>query len=584
MKKAKIFNPKFIVLSLITFLFSFSFLNFLPQKANAASATFYLSPSSKTVSAGETLSASVMINSGGQAINSGEGSVTFSSDTLEYQSISTSGSIFTFWTSGPAGNNTSVSFGGGLANPGYNGSAGKVLTITWKVKGSGTATVTINGSKILANDGLGTNIYGGSSGGSFPISAPTVSRSTRVKSDSHPDQNSWYSNKNISLSWSARSASGYAYTLNQSAYTNPTGSVVSARSKTYENKDDGVWYFHVKAQLADGFGPVTHFKIQIDTVAPNEFDITLSQEGGSTDPTPKVEFEATDDLSGIDRYEGIVNNKDPSFGINSGEKLPKQHPGDHDLIIRAIDKAGNVRESSADYYIEGITPPTITTCPFCKYVGLLDPIEFEGASNSDDTILVLLNDEEIDRFKIKDNKIEASQNNNRVLARDSFDSMWKYTYDELLYPGTYSFSFIRTNGVEAESEPSSPCKVRVFASTIKIGKYSIPTIFILILLLLIIILLVLLVINLYKKLCSYASKKGLSLSATKKFIKRIFSRTEREIDKEIDETIPASGLSRGVVKEIKKDLKEKVHETLEDEEKNLERDDKNSLSSKEEKK
>jgi len=54
-----------------------------PEEVKASSAGFYLNPSSGSFKVGQTVTISLMIDSGGQAINSGEGSLSFASDVLK---------------------------------------------------------------------------------------------------------------------------------------------------------------------------------------------------------------------------------------------------------------------------------------------------------------------------------------------------------------------------------------------------------------------------------------------------------------------------------------------------------------------
>jgi hypothetical protein len=353
----KIINLSFILsLSLIAVnLFGFSG----TERAKAGSATFYLSPSSGNFKVGQSVSISLMINSGGAAINAGEGSVTFSPDILKYQSVSTSGSIFTFWTSGPVGGDTSVSFGGGLASPGYNGSSGKALTISFKAQKAGTASITVNGTRILANDGVGTNIIGGNSGGSYTVAeAQVVKYVVKIESPSHPEQDKWYPNNRVDMNWTANEAKSYLIAFDQSATETPSEQT-AVTSKTYENNVDGIWYFHAQAKGDSGDGPVAHYTVQIDVTPPEPFEINIDREFGIFDLSPKVIFEAKDATSGIDKYEVIINGGEPSI-ITSGDNLPKMWPGDYPIVIKAYDKAGNVRESKTDLKIGGPASYSIT--------------------------------------------------------------------------------------------------------------------------------------------------------------------------------------------------------------------------------
>lgn len=547
----------------------------IPTKVLAA-AKFYLSPSSGNYKAGDTITASVMIDSGGTAVNAAEGSVTFSTDTLQYQSVSTTGSIFTFWTSGPAGSDSSVIFGGGLSNPGYNGSGGKVLTITWKAKANGTGNVTINGTKILANDGAGTNIYGSSSGAAFTIGGAKAparqATAPTVKSSTHPDSNKWYNNKNVALSWSFSGATGYVFTFDQSPTTEAKGKAVKTTSKTQENVTDGVWYFHVKAQKAEGgFTDTTHFKVQVDTVAPEEFTVTVNQDGGSTNLTPKLTFEAKDATSGIDRYEASIDGGEP-FATKSGDPLPQVRPGSHTVVIRAFDKAGNIRESTVTYNTEGIAPPTLISCT--KLINLLGAVHLIGRSHPDDTIHVFLDDKEVDKFKAKDKQVpyEKSVSRFKIVAGPPDEIAWEYSYSSLLLPGKHSFRLGRTDTAGAESELTRPCTTEVVASSVKIGNMVLKTSYVMSFLGVIILILLSIIASLLRRVHAAAGKySGLMASYVIGRVKRLFAKTEQEIIEEIDSTIPNYELSKGSVKDAKKALKEKVHETIEKEEKKVDK-------------
>ncbi len=142
---------------------------FLHDTAHAA--TLSLSPSGGNYTVGKTISVRVLVGSGGQSINAVSGAVSFSNDTLTLSSISKSG-IITLWAQDPTYSNGagSASFQGVILN-GYSGGAGTVVTLNFKAKAEGSATVSISGSgsSVLLNDGAGTNVLSGTSGASFSI-------------------------------------------------------------------------------------------------------------------------------------------------------------------------------------------------------------------------------------------------------------------------------------------------------------------------------------------------------------------------------------------------------------------------------
>lgn len=526
----------------------------LPENVYAA-ATFSLSPSTKSLSVGSTVSAKLIVNTGGKSINAVEGTVSFASDVLEYQSVSTAGSIISFWTSGPTGSSTSVHFSGGLPNPGYNGSNGTILTITWKAKAQGVANISITGTKILENDGVGTNIYGGSNGDFITVTAPRTSQVVSVVSPSHPDQNTWYVQKELSLSWSALNSLGYSFDLNQSGNSDPSGAVVNTTSKNYSITSDGVWYFHIKAKFDSGWGPITHFKIQIDGSPPADFAVTVNQTDRK-DPYPVVTFEASDPVSGIARYEASIDGGD-YFAIKSGDKLPKQRPGSHTVVVRVFDNAGNSTLSKAtSFTIEGISPPRIIR--WDKMVGLLEPINIVGLSDADDTILIFYDNKEIARFKASEFKTGDSGS----------QIVWDYPLKNNYTAGTYGFQVGRIDKNEAESSLTNELGVKVVISYIKLGVFNIPTIYVLLFLLAIVFLLLLLVIYLLKKLRdSIRNKTGIGIAIYR--VRHMFSKTEKDIDQDIDRLLPDTKTADFDIKEIKKELKAEIHEEIKEEEESL---------------
>lgn len=155
------------------FVFLFLFMAFLLSfTADASAATLSFSPSSSSVSAGNIISARVVVNTLGEAINNAEASIQFPSNLLEVVSVSKSSSIFSLWVEEPTFSNSSgtVRFNGGVANPGYSGSNGSLVSITFRAKKPGTASILFADAAVRKNDGLGTDILTGAGQASFNIS------------------------------------------------------------------------------------------------------------------------------------------------------------------------------------------------------------------------------------------------------------------------------------------------------------------------------------------------------------------------------------------------------------------------------
>ena len=95
-------------------------------------------------------------------------------------------------------------------------------------------------------------------------SAPIISSST------HPDESGWYCNRNPTFSWTTPSdpsgTTGYSYTLDHSSTTTPDETCDTiGNTKSYTDLAYDIWYFHVRAKdNADNWGPVDHYKVQIE--------------------------------------------------------------------------------------------------------------------------------------------------------------------------------------------------------------------------------------------------------------------------------------------------------------------------------
>jgi len=142
-------------------------------------ASLFFSPGSGTYNVGKSFSVGVYVNSAGAAANAFQGVVNFPSDKLEVTSLSKSGSIMSLWVQEPAFSAGSAHFEGIVLNPGFSGSGGKIITLNFKVKSPGSASLTFSGASVLANDGQGTNILSGAGDANFTLNAGTQPAQTQ---------------------------------------------------------------------------------------------------------------------------------------------------------------------------------------------------------------------------------------------------------------------------------------------------------------------------------------------------------------------------------------------------------------------
>ena len=405
MKEARRLSLKNKCLFFSGLIFAVAF--FIVGAKTASAASLFLSPASGSYKVGNTFNVAVLVSSPGQAMNAAGGVISFPADKLEVTSLAKSGSIFSFWVQEPSFSNSAgtINFEGIVMNPGFTGASGKIITINFKTKNSGQATLNFSSGSVLANDGLGTNILVGLGSAKFDITAPVAEEPAPatnepelnlaapaqaaateeitpakesntpaapiVASPTHPDSGKWYANNNPDFEFSLpKGITGVNVLADKNSNTDPgIRSDGLFSSYTYENVDDGVWYFHVRLRNGYGWGGASHYRFQIDTEPPAPFTIQFI-DGRETDkPQTRIAFSATDTLSGIDYYLIDYGGQDSlkvtpaEMAANNAYILKALPLGSQPIKITAFDKAGNSAIASDEYTVKPVTAPEITEYP-----------------------------------------------------------------------------------------------------------------------------------------------------------------------------------------------------------------------------
>ena len=345
------------------FLLVGGFLVSLPKSAKATGASLYLSPTSGSFVADSTFDVSILVNTGGAPINAVSADLTFPTNQLQIVGPESSSSFISVWIAQPTFSNSEgkINLSGGLPTPGVNTSAGNVLTIHFRAKSPGQAKIHFqDSSKVLANDGNGTNILSSTNDASFNITAKPPAGPT-ISSATHPDQNSWYNNKLPQFSWESPGAKAisYAYDKNPSTEPDTTAEQFTAAFSAAADSD-GVWYLHLRVQANGVWGGTSHYKTQIDVTSPAKFTPLIEPARVTVSQRPVVSFQTTDAASGVDHYEIKVEslgNSQTNAGFFTEQQspyiLPVLQAGEYRVSVRAYDKAGNLSEGSANISIVG---------------------------------------------------------------------------------------------------------------------------------------------------------------------------------------------------------------------------------------
>lgn len=369
-------------------------------------ATLFLSPSSGEYKVGSIVPVSIFVSSADTAMNAAAGEITFPKDKLEVTSLSTSGSIFSFWVENPTFTNTTgqVKFEGVVFDPGYKGSNGRILTINFRVKNVGSAPINFTSASVLANDGAATNILSRQTGAQLtlvkevqnyerPVApAPSASQTPKpvIVSPTHPDQAVWYSNPNPKFTWEVPSGVTAVRTLlDQSPSTSPTLAYDSPiKEKEVEGVKDGTWWMHVQFKDKTGWGPIGHYKVMIDTTAPEQLSLGEKERTNATMPNIEVSISVRDTTSDIRHVEMWVD------GGESVKLLPDEldayktqalAPGNHTIFARAVDYAGNEKSAELDVSVLGLDPPLVSD--YTREATKPDPVYVWGYTKYSEAVL-----------------------------------------------------------------------------------------------------------------------------------------------------------------------------------------------------
>ncbi len=333
------------------------------------------SPRSATFSQGSTFEIPILLNTKGKSINGVEVRITYDKDKLSIVKPSSGTSIVGVWVEPPKYDNErgTASYVGVIPS-GIVTDSGLIGSITFKAIKTGRASISINStSNLLLNDGLGTQVSFDSIPANYTI-IPKLSDGIKVYSETHPFQDEWYRSPSPVVSWEINSGiDGYSFELDNKPNTIPDNTVDTKENiKSFEKLTDGIWYFHIKPISSGISGNTTHFIMRIDTIPPADFKPESNYVLAAVGFVERtlITFFTTDNLSGLDHYEvGIIDKSQPVtvspvfVQTESPYQVPIKSGSNLHVIVRAIDKAGNIKDSSID-----VKPPMVITKVLKQYI------------------------------------------------------------------------------------------------------------------------------------------------------------------------------------------------------------------------
>jgi hypothetical protein len=346
-------------------------------------ANILVAPATGSYTPGQTFTVAVRVAPAGASVNAVEASLKFDPAVLSVVSVSKDGSVFSLWTTEPAFSNTAgtITFGGGSPSP-FTAQS-NLINVTFRAVAPGSGGLSVTRGSVLAADGRGTDVYQTGSGGTYTVAAGTTPppttptptapadeeeddaaiifgdppRAPEVGSPAFLDPELWYKNTEGVFSWTipfdvnvvaveiSTSSENQPEENEDAVYDPPIDEFIVSR----ENLVDGVQYLSIKFRNQVGWGAVLNRKIQIDTTAPEPFEIEV-RAANSTTGFPLLNFAANDVTSGIDYYEVTIADNEP-FEVTPDEAalgylLRDLEDGTYTVRVIAYDKAGNTREST----------------------------------------------------------------------------------------------------------------------------------------------------------------------------------------------------------------------------------------------
>lgn len=164
-----------------------------------------------------------------------------------------------------------------------------------------------------------------------------------IISPTHPDQDLWYSNNQPKFAWEVEEEGlGFAFNLDEYSLGLPAQAYYFSQDQIFSFTEvgDGFWYFHLKVQYENGWSPVAHYRIKVDTTPPEFFLPSIEDNG-------VIYFSALDKHSGIAYYEMNIDGSGWQMAQSPYILTDEDRQGKI-MNLRTVDNAGNIKEIKID--------------------------------------------------------------------------------------------------------------------------------------------------------------------------------------------------------------------------------------------
>ena len=317
----------------------------------AGSAAMSLDQGSYEVQRGSYVDVTVSVDPRGELLDTVRVVLTYDPTVLSAQSVRLSGD---FERSAP-GNYRDNAGGkiswGAFTLEGPVTSPSEVITVTFLGLTSGDADIRISSDSRALNNGEEKIDIGSLGEASVFVTDVEVTdpgaATLVVQSASHADEAIWYSNRDVTLSWTTPEGespiTAYIYSFGLDADEEPNVSLeASTQDLSLQAAQDGLHYFRIKGVQEDGRETaVTQRLVRVDTTEPNPIELTVQDDKILEGESAWFTFATTDETSGVAEYQVAINESE--FQAQTSplemEDLP---PGTYFFRVAAFDRAGNI--------------------------------------------------------------------------------------------------------------------------------------------------------------------------------------------------------------------------------------------------
>jgi hypothetical protein len=299
----------------------------------------------------------IKVSTGGEAINAAEAVINYDPKMAEVLDIITTNSFCRqdlFAEKTIDNENGVVDITCGVPSPGFSEPNGIVAELVIQPLKIGQLSLRFGDeTKILANDGLGTNVLRLAIDGNYNIVSyddqQNIGEPPTVFSYTHPNSERWYKKKNVYFSWFGTKGATYRYALNNIPDSIPgEENTTSENSLSFDVDKDGVYYFHLLPEINGSVGIIAHFKIMIDSTPPLPPIVKTSQTNINVGEIVRFAFVGQDELSGIQTGYYVKIDEGILLPVIPPLYMPFLSSGKHLATIRVFDKAGNFNDTEVE--------------------------------------------------------------------------------------------------------------------------------------------------------------------------------------------------------------------------------------------